>query len=91
MHPEGKPVIRLVIIEKAETFYDEMKTADRCTFRAVTITCKNLVRYMCCLIINLEYFIIQHLLSPMGAQLKEFYCISLFLQASVRIIHSNRP
>ena len=23
--------------------------------------------------------------------LKEFYCISLFLEASIRIIHSNRP
>jgi hypothetical protein len=29
-------MIWLVIIEKAEPFYDEMKTADKCTFRAVT-------------------------------------------------------
>jgi hypothetical protein len=56
-----------------------------------TITCKNLGLYKCCLIINLEYFIIQHLFSPMGARLKEFYCISLFLQAGVRIIHSDKP
>jgi hypothetical protein len=29
MHPKGKPVFQPVIIEKAESFYDEMKTADK--------------------------------------------------------------
>ena len=33
MHPKGKPVFQPVIIEKAESFYDEMKTADKWTFR----------------------------------------------------------
>lgn len=36
MYPEEKPVIWLVIIETAESFYVEMKTVDKCTFRAVT-------------------------------------------------------
>jgi len=28
---EGKPMPRLVIIERAKTFYDKMKITDKCT------------------------------------------------------------
>jgi hypothetical protein len=31
MHSKGKPMIGPMIIEKAKSFYDEMKIADKCT------------------------------------------------------------
>jgi hypothetical protein len=36
MCSEGKPMIGPVIIEKAESFYDEMKVSDKCTFCEVS-------------------------------------------------------
>jgi hypothetical protein len=37
VHSEEKPVTGLVIIEKAKTFYDEIKATDKCT---VMVGCK---------------------------------------------------
>jgi hypothetical protein len=32
MCSEGKPMTALTIIDKADSFYDEMKITDKCTF-----------------------------------------------------------
>jgi hypothetical protein len=40
---EGLPVMKLAIIERAKTFYDEMKITDKCT---VIVGCKVTRNYL---------------------------------------------
>ena len=48
------------------------------------ITCKNLVQYRFCLMIN--YLILWHLSSSVGTRLNKFYCISTYICLALRII-----
>jgi len=69
---EGKPVTALMIIEKCKSFHDERKITDKCTFSADS---NKKLPVSILLSDNLEYLVIWHLSGPVGARLKEFYCI----------------
>jgi hypothetical protein len=76
MHSEEKPMAGHMIIEKRESFHDEVKIADKCTFSEGSN--KKLFRSIEVLYDYPQYLIIQHLSGSVGGRIQEFYSI-LFL------------
>jgi hypothetical protein len=66
-----------MIIEKCKYFHDKMKTTNKCTVSAGWLQNTDTVH-------NLGYLIIEHLSSPVGSRLKEFYCSAKCNKKSTR-------
>lgn len=76
MCSEQKPATALTIVKKCKSSYVEIKITNKCTFSEDSNK-KLLISTWVSIVLsdNLEYLVIWHLSGPVGARLKELYCI----------------